>query len=618
MEVKHIALINLSIISGNKKWYSTKVDINGEKLEFKELAFQTNETALQYFCWKRAKQDSAAIDKVFAFATKKAQDLKCNKKEMENEDCFGKTSLEWLGESMPKYQNSLDINVTYKSFDDWLHIETLDESSVLQALVSLNKMVDAIQDYRKANNEKEIVVHIDLTGGQRYSTVMMMALIQLSKYSGIQIGDAVYSNMDNGEINDVKSLVEMYSLISGSEEFTTFGSVKQIEALFNGKQKSKELTELIVAMKNVSEVFKVCGNKESVNKVLKELKDKIEGYKVFLENNKATDKNGDSVYNVKIDGQEHFFSKLLPTIEGEYSEILNGDIKETIRWCLNRGMLQQALTLYSEWIPECVIGNDDNKLYYTEVLLKDLSNSEKLGWVSDQQFLFKKYTPKDYIRRVCYVGDLKKILGCARENTINEVLSQLENLEECLNTKPVVTGYSEVIKLLKEIQNVSKSIDNNIEETTAISSTDLLKKIFDGRKSLKNWKVWYPTGRKNYREKGFALKALDCIVKTYDSTLSKIFNLPEGCTKSSEIRKDVFEYLFIRKCIYIVGKNQTEEQRIKKQEIILNIVGDYNEIVSDWRNSLNHANAQSDGSNFSHTIEKKIRDSLNDIKELME
>ena len=89
-----------------------------------------------------------------------------------------------------------------------------------------------------------------------------------------------------------------------------------------------------------------------------------------------------------------------------------------------------------------------------------------------------------------------------------------------------------------------------------------------------------------------------------------------------EARRRVFNHLFNTGRIEIkipdADENRNKEEIQKqKRKLVIQIAGNYSAIVSNWRNSLNHADAKSNGSKFSDTIEKQIRNSLDVIDDLM-
>ena len=112
-------------------------------------------------------------------------------------------------------------------------------------------------------------------------------------------------------------------------------------------------------------MLKICSNLNDLFKTMQVLDKALKSYKAFL--NKQSGKS-------LISEQEEFFGKLLPTIEKEYADVLKYSGKHTvdnipkiIKWCAQKGFLQQAVTLYTEWMPIFVIDKKLHKITYNAV-----------------------------------------------------------------------------------------------------------------------------------------------------------------------------------------------------------------------------------------------------------
>ena len=54
-------------------------------------------------------------------------------------------------------------------------------------------MVGLISD-RLSGSPDEWKIHVDLAGGLRHAAVLMLSVLHMLRYTGLQIGDAVYAN----------------------------------------------------------------------------------------------------------------------------------------------------------------------------------------------------------------------------------------------------------------------------------------------------------------------------------------------------------------------------------------------------------------------------------------
>ncbi len=617
--MKHIAIFYMSLLSSSKA--NIFRNTNGN---FNEVTYQTNETALKYFSWSLAKQSNPeVIDKVFAFVSEKAERQKCADAGV----CNGYAAYNWLIESMESYHKRLDaeknLTVKRRSISEWIESIQVGEGDVIDSFVSLNKMAVALQRYleeiRRVNPNEKIVLHVDLTGGYRHSAFLMLALIQMMKYSGITIGSVVYSqlgtgnNSGNGVIDDVKSLMDIYTLISGSEEFTTFGSVEQVRILFDGiDDKSQELNNLLKAMVTVSETLKVCGRKEDVTTALKLLRKELSNYKIFL------NQQQESMFN-RLPVQEQFFAKLLPTIENEYSDILseagNLEIPNIIKWCLRKGLLQQAITLYSEWLPGSII---NKKLKVNDSSIKDDCEQNSLAWVSWQQYFLKSYVPNDYVGHFHTIKDfrlfMKKYENVTDVAGIDEMLRVLDSKENTNATKQLLEEIKTVAKLYVSEKDIVGHIIN-------LDEKDALRRVFMGAANKTKLDVYLTQRFKNISNSSdqnvsslFVQVAIKAITYCGNIHMIEIVGLPEKIEKDANNRSEVFRYLFANGRIQIKNKNLKGNAIKVAEEDIIVLINDYNQIVSGWRNLLNHASLTTQGLDTSREIKNVILDSLNKLE----
>ena len=316
-------------------------------------SIHTNQAAVEYLL-KYLERKNEKLDKVFAFVSKKVKD-------------------DGHFERFTKMFADLDI----EPID--LHSELL-----TGAMGSISDMYDVVMKHLSGTKEN-CCLHFDLTGGPRHAATLMLPLIQMFKYQHVTIGKIIYSNVSASinTIEDASELLESYSLISGAEEFLAFGSIRQIKKYFTGKQPQR-LEWLLNRMENLSEAIRVSGSYETMSGAIIGLNQAINNYENALAS------------HPEISAQERFFSKLLPRIKNEYGSILpktgaNPSQPEIIRWCVNKGFLQQAMAFYTEWMPKYLV--DQGLLTVTsQSVIDDCVKNGKL-WSSWEIFLLRSYTP---------------------------------------------------------------------------------------------------------------------------------------------------------------------------------------------------------------------------------
>ena len=228
---------------------------------------------------------------------------------------------------------------------------------------------DDIDQMRKENPNVRIVLHADCTGGPRHAIMMLINIIRLLQYNDVEIGSLFYSNWISseraGKIERINDVYKFYNLIAGAEEFVNFGSVKDLQGYFQHRNISAELDDLLLAMGEFADEVKLCRRWRFVA-AIDHLKQAIES---FEEKWKHVEHRLDTVIesNDDIRLNDMLMFQLLPQIHKDYSDLLreHGPLS-LIKWCLNQGLLQQALTLYTESIPDFLFDPDTGFITMTE------------------------------------------------------------------------------------------------------------------------------------------------------------------------------------------------------------------------------------------------------------
>jgi len=295
---KHIVIFFASPYSNNAS-VSRYTDTTGS---FAAECEQTNETALKYIKWKLAQQQQE-ITAAYAFTTKavQEQDFRRLCKRFGDESYFIK----------PIY------------FDE--------QSTIEGSFNSINIMFGVLQQAYAA--EENVTIHMDLTGGFRHSTVLMLALLQLLQYAGYHLGLVTYTNFNEKRIETVNELLGMFNLISGTADFAHNGSVQQLQQFFATTAPSLQLQSLLVKMAYFSECIKSCSHRSTLLDAVQSLRQSLEVYKNSL-----------AALGSAVGEQEAFFAGLLPVIERDYADIFACDtsvktIPTLLNWCLPLPML---------------------------------------------------------------------------------------------------------------------------------------------------------------------------------------------------------------------------------------------------------------------------------------
>lgn len=259
--------------------------------------------------------------------------------------------------------------------------------SLEENILQIADIADAITAYAQNFPDCKIKVHADMTGGFRHTSMLMLSIIQLLSYRGIETGDILYSDSGKKIVYRANEIQRVSLLITGADEFVKFGSVNALLEYFGAnpyddvenlqkyfKDNPSAASELLLAMKNFSDAIKICRTGTIENDLVRLSKQ----IAIF----RATGSK---------DLQSGLFAKIIATVEAEYGELIRGSVTrfEIIRWCMKKEFWQQATTLCTEWLPEEIV---DRKIFMPgNSAVQDLVAAGS-DWRSWQQHFVISYT----------------------------------------------------------------------------------------------------------------------------------------------------------------------------------------------------------------------------------
>ena len=359
----------------------------------------TNESAVRHLLLSKEDGRNISLDKMFLFATKKVQEPI----EIEQPSPDVDPSVTHFGYFKKRLTDVLPC-VEESGFIEVVPYDARMPISETRRFVL--EMAERIMDYAEAKKAQgdTVVLHADLTGGPRHAVMLMFAVMRLLQYNGIEIGKVLYSNMGLKIVEEVNDVYGIFDLIAGADEFAQFGSVSAILRYFGYDKKilarpphiSERLHRLLLAMHGFAEEIKVChygAFAHAVEELSKALKEFREG----------SEADG-------ADINEGMIAQLRFRVEEEYREILSEKIDDVklLRWCVNHGYLQQALTLFTERVP--VILTERKILQFTEDFAAKVQASrretDKRSWVF---YLFADYKDSKGVGQVdAFLENAKK------------------------------------------------------------------------------------------------------------------------------------------------------------------------------------------------------------------
>lgn len=333
--MKHVILMFLSTVRKNNEAYYK--DIEREEVSTKT----TNESAIRWLIKHEFNGDADKISRIFIMASKMVR------KKIEEDN--PQTHLDYFKETIknfvPNLEDCIPADAVY-NFDE--------DGSADRNLMSVAGIASEIQQFAAETNDA-VTLHVDLTGGMRHINMIMLDVIRLLEYSGIKIGRLLYSNLQTKLVEEVKNIYSLFQLISGVEEFVQFGSVKALKNYYDAQDQntlSPKLNRLIRAMENFSDEIKLCHYGQFRQAII-ELHDAVHDFEAD-ENN----------------AQDMLMARLIDRIREDYRELLKTrelDDLKVIRWCIDNDYMQQALTLYTERLPEYIGEHDLLKLAPADV-----------------------------------------------------------------------------------------------------------------------------------------------------------------------------------------------------------------------------------------------------------
>lgn len=357
----------------------------------------TNESALEYILktkWK--KNRDFKFEKVYLMCSSGSSEERIlddvrvyiDNKKIEKDDIniTAYTSLELFKKQIRSFFLKEGHNPI--AFDDSC-IETvscgsdLDNMSNIQdSIIRITELVSKLQATIPSGDQ--IHLYIDTTGGPRHAAMIFLIIARIMTYLGIEIADIFYTNYvfktQIVTVHSIRDIYQLTDLVSGFDEFNLFGSVKKLNSYWDkGTLKDEVIKYLFQSMDSFSDAINI-SSRGTFEAAISELEFSLED----MFNSSKTKSLDDALIKT-----------LYTPIKNTYKELLNRDgnprlVKnlDYIEWCLEHDYLQQALTLFVEYIP----------LYMYEA-----------GLVKIDQFVFNAFIESENNKDL-YNKDIKKYI----------------------------------------------------------------------------------------------------------------------------------------------------------------------------------------------------------------
>ena len=255
------------------------------------------------------------------------------------------------------------------------HIDFDEDQPIEENMNALIRVASRVRAYAKSVREDdpaaEIVLHVDCTGGMRNASMILVALMRLLQYERIEIGKVLYSNFNRNDpqknrVEEVNPLYSFFDLVAGAEEFVRHGEVTVLNKFFEKRERSTHLDTLLNAMQKFAEELKLC-HYGDLSEAITVLRDAIHDFPEISPSDvsSAAKQNDD------------LMRQMLGRIQEDYAPILKEKLDDIalIRWCISHNLLQQAMTLFTERVPESLVKSEF--LWIQPAYQTDFSNEQK-------------------------------------------------------------------------------------------------------------------------------------------------------------------------------------------------------------------------------------------------
>lgn len=592
----------------------------------------TNEAAVRYLMQNGYQGKNVTLSKIYLFASKKVQnvitgpitrtDEATGKIIREVKTFYQDDGTPWthlayfehrISDMFPQLQDENSTFITKINYD-----EDLPAKKSMQSVVDMAGQIQ--KDMKSLWKGKKIVLHADCTGGLRHANMMMLSVLRLMQYSGIEIGKILYANFNSKpkRVEEANLIYDTFGLVAGAEEFSNYGSVQAIKKFYNNEElESPELKTLIQAMEQFDDAIKLC-HYGYFKKAIQQLQTAIRNYPALqVAEKESSDETAQTIYyNTSL------AATLLPRIKKNYSELLKCeelDDLTLIDWCLNHGYLQQALTLYTERIPEVLLDPERHLLRFNpafrealNVLIEkdSMGRSENFLIISEFKPEYKKElfsninTTTEKFRKLLR-NDIIKFIN--DQIDLQQVFSDIHGfVDEYPKFKTTDEAFLRKLLLrLKTWEKDSKLLLGTVQDEVW---QELMQRILE---SLKN------TAKPSPNWKSKAEKLYDTL-QTYPYGKKKIKKLLNFFTSQIDIEhlgKLVcdLDTVYAKDALDLVQSRCIESDF--DDDVVLEILTDYYE-VKDERNHTNHARLETDNIKSSEELKQFMKTRLNKIREL--
>lgn len=320
-----------------------------------------------------------------------------------------------LEKTLPNFDNKTTIEYLKDTISDVEIIET--SVSTSDSTNDVTKIMELINDDSSDNK-----IYIDITGGMRDTVYTVTLIGRFCEFNNIPVKQVIYAQQNPAIIKDFSANFRILNLLNSMSEFISFGSVTNLANYFKNSENS-ELNALIQSMQSFTNAI-ILGKTTKLEEILRTFKNNIEEFK----------------QSKQTTSTEQILLYMTDTIQSKFFSGKEIDYLSIITWCLDNNLIQQALTLYTEKIPDYLFNK--NILSVTDERKKDLAKTKLDGYGLAYYIFYSDFMEpiaednqyNDMYKFICEYSDRKnldkghKIVQKYKKKNIN-IIKGIENFE---------------------------------------------------------------------------------------------------------------------------------------------------------------------------------------------
>lgn len=275
-----------------------------------------------------------------------------------------------------------------------------------------------------AEVERGDEIYLDVTGGFRNANMHLLLLSRVLSYKGIRTAGAVYSNYWTSTVEDVSHLFRLFDLVDGMQELTSLGSAQTLRRYYEAEpdEQDPDVKELIDCMARLTEDITLCHTAQ--------IGQRMDDFNRAMEKAREC---SDPLMHVLLDVFRMTFGEEMTTAG-------------LVRWCANNDMIQQALTVYTEHIPDVIMSGRILRRgpSVENVSKKEYENQAAVQFLRDFLMLSDKPSPE----AVC-AANLRKQLWEHVKYNAQDIVRKIQNKTVPAPPAEIAAGVENIVLIAR-------------------------------------------------------------------------------------------------------------------------------------------------------------------------